>query len=129
MFRRKSRRSLVHPDEVKDVGWEANKSKPSRPWKHKVIYNGGEDGYAVAVGALIDEDGNVGREVCAIRWNGSYKPKRANAEFADSGTPAPGGRADWFVLPEFLWIPTLEACERMTKNGIGVPDSNAQNRT
>ena len=111
IFDKRTQQSYSEPDHVHRVGWETIRSDTDRKWKHRVIYNGGAGGYAVAVGELIDGP-NKGKRVCAVRWNGEMTEK-TTGQRSLTGMPAHGGSAEWLVLPEFLWIPTIEACERL----------------
>lgn len=90
------------PRTVKTVGREATPA--ADPWKlQSIIYDGGDNGYAVAIGSTPE-----GKRVCAVRWNGDYDHE-GKGELPQTGTPAQGDYARWFVLPEFLVESTLVA--------------------
>lgn len=127
MFRRKNteksqatetERQFSQPSKVKKVSWEGI-NQEDRRWAHQTIYDGGPSGYSVAVGQLVDGT-DAGRRVCAIRWNGAYV-EATNGNRDLTGTPAAGGEAEWFVLPEFLWDPVLRSCANMRENGLSYP--------
>jgi hypothetical protein len=63
---------------------------PKNRWRlHEVIYDGGEDSWAVAEGQW--ENKGVWGNVLAIRWNGDVgHPK---------GNPQSRGLPTWFIVP------------------------------
>lgn len=100
--------SFNPPEDVQRVGRETGRDP--HDWKLvKVVYDGTDKGYSVAIGESMN---HPGRRVCAIRWNGNYEHTGAGP-LDDVGTPAQKGQEShpvWFVLPEFLWEPIIEAC-------------------
>ncbi len=120
MFKRRNRpteadRSFVVPESVITAGHEAATPDNHTGFRPEVIYDGGANDYSVAVGPI-----EKGRRACAIRWNGDDGMSRTGT-LPVTGTPMQGGAAQWFVLPEFLWVPTIDACKSMTSVGIGTP--------
>lgn len=126
MFRRRPKQddvqSFVMPELVTEAGKEAALGEEkSVPLTDIVIkYDGGENDYAIAIGKLPS-----GKSVVAIRWNGAHGDTLQGA-LSEVGTPAqaPAETARWFVLPEFLWVPVLEACGALTGNGVNKPRHN-----
>lgn len=103
------KQSLVLPTEVYKTGWEGQPSY-TRKWNlHKIVYDEGENGYSVAIGAAVEENGKEGPAVCAIRWNGTFVMPRQGLSLAESGSPANGGSAEWFVCPVFYGTRCLKS--------------------
>lgn len=108
----RGQKSFDAPKEVKTVGREATPN--ADPWTLvSVIYDGGDQGYSVAIGTTPG-----GKRVCAVRWNGNYD-HQGKGELPDTGTPAQGNFARWFVLPEFLIEPVIAGTyDYMRKNAV-----------
>ncbi|MEO1252540.1 MAG: hypothetical protein AAFW81_09360 [Pseudomonadota bacterium] len=81
---------------------------PSCDWMPEIIvYDGKSNGYSIAV--LKNKSGKL---ACGIRWNGSSEYQNTKGNAQQTGTPQPGGNAFWFVLPEFLEAPILQAANQ-----------------
>ncbi len=70
-----------------------------------VLYNGGDDGFSLAV---IDWEGTTH---IGIRWNVAFKEqadteKQAGRAMCD-GSPSANGIPSWFILPRELFNPAL----------------------
>lgn len=114
MFRKRERpeKSFDAPRDVKTVGREATPNADA--WTmFQIIYDGGDGAYSVAIGTTPE-----GKRVCAIRWNGSYD-HQGKGELPETGTPAQGNFARWFVLPDFLVEPVISGTnDYITKNAV-----------
>jgi len=90
----------MRPQEVNPNAWS----------DHEVIF---DDGEFSAVSGLFDSTPNIG-----VRWNGGSDEER--------GYPGQGAYPLWFVVPDFLILPTLErlhttALREELVNANGVP--------
>ena len=58
-----------------------------------VLYDGGEDSFALAVLNWVDDSGEL-KDKLALRWNGSAESPK--------GYPSAMGNPSWFIIPEKL---------------------------
>ncbi|NOX95813.1 MAG: hypothetical protein GXP04_12190 [Alphaproteobacteria bacterium] len=113
--------SFTIPEDVDKAGVEACVHRDQKWTLEKIIYDAGENEYSIATGTIADKESGQPRRVCAIRWNGAYRPKpekNPNQRLEETGTPSPGGQPEWFVLPEFLWRPAVDAVFTLQKKEI-----------
>lgn len=111
-----------HPNQVRSPHGYAKSIKP--------LYDGGEEGYSIAILENSDEEHNIG-----IRWNVSekewYDSRKTDEVMVCVGMPQSRGYSVWFILPDTLWqfVPQMikdEISIRHNKNLIKISEKQIQ---
>lgn len=111
-----------HPNQVRSPRGYAKHIKP--------LYDGGEDGFSIAILENCDGNHNVG-----IRWNVSekewYDKRKTEEGMLCVGMPQSRGYSVWFILPDTSWqfVPQMikeEILKNYKQNMVKISEKQIQ---
>ena len=112
-----------HPNQVRSPRGYAKHIKP--------LYDGGEEGFSIAILENCDGNHNVG-----IRWNVSEKEWGDKAKIREEkvcvGMPQSRGYSVWLILPDTSWqfVPQMikeEISKNDKQNQVNISEEQIQN--